>query len=87
MNDDLKFLQDAMRKEEERTLFEYLDMGLKLAAAAARDIALAREEGRWSQIGLLVDQIADKARILRHGKRLAPLQLPDNAIPTKDFMQ
>ena len=80
-------VQDIMRKENERELFEALDIGLKTGAAAAKAIALARTEARWMQISLLVHQIKDKCSVLRHGKRLAPLQLPDNAKPIKDFMQ
>ncbi len=82
-----KLVQDIMRKEDERELFEALDIGIKTAAAAARAIAFHRGEGRWSQIALLIAGIGDKASLLRHGKRLAPLQLPDNAKPVKDFMQ
>lgn len=82
---DLPLTRDALRREDERELFDALDIGLKTAAAAARAIALGRNEARWSQISFLIGNIGDKARILRHGKRLAPLTLPDNA--TKDFMQ
>lgn len=84
-NVDPKIVRDIMRHEDERELFEALDIGLKTAAAAARAIALARMEGRWSQIALLIASVGDKCSLLRHGKRLAPLTLPDNA--TKDFMQ
>lgn len=87
INIDPNIVRDIMRKEDERELFEALDIGLKTAAAAARAIALHRGEGRWSQIALLIAGIGDKASLLRHGKRLAPLQLPDNAKPIKDFMQ
>jgi len=80
-------VRDLMRKEDEKELFEALDIGIKTAAAAARAIAFHRAEGRWSQIALLIASIGDKASLLRHGKRLAPLQLPDNAKPIKDFMQ
>ena len=76
-----------MRKENERELFEALDIGLKTGAAAAKAIALARTEARWMQISLLIANVGEKASLLRHGKRLAPLQLPDNAKPIKDFMQ
>ena len=82
-----KAVQDIMRREDERELFEALDIGLQTAAAAAKAIALGRTEGRWMQISLLVHQIKEKCSILRHGKRLAPLQLPDNAKPVKDFIQ
>lgn len=87
VNVDPNIVRDIMRKEDERELFEALDIGLKTAAAAARAIAFHRGEGRWSQIALLIAGIGDKASLLRHGKRLAPLQLPDNAKPIKDFMQ
>lgn len=82
-----KAVAEIMKREDERELFEALDIGLKTAAAAARAIALARGEGRWSQVAFLIAGIGDKASLLRHGKRLAPLQLPDNAAPVKDFMQ
>lgn len=80
-------VRELMRAEDEKELFEALDIGIKTAAAAARAIAFHRTEGRWSQIALLIAGIGDKASMLRHGKRLAPLQLPDNAKPIKDFMQ
>lgn len=87
MTIDLPLTRDALRREDERELFEALDIGLKTAEAAARAIALARIEARWSQISLLIGNVREKASVLRHGKRLAPLQLPDNAKPIKDFMQ
>ena len=80
-------VRDIMRKENERELFEALDIGLQTAAAAAKAIALGRTEGRWLQISLLIHNLKEKCSLLRHGKRLAPLQLPDNAKPIKDFMQ
>ena len=82
-----KVVRELMRKEDEKELFEALDIGLKTAGAAARAIAYARTEPRWSQIALLIATVGDKASLLRHGKRMAPLQLPDNAKPVKDFMQ
>lgn len=86
-NVDPNLVRALMRNEDEKELFEALDIGIKTAAAAARAIAFHRGEGRWSQIALLIAGIGDKASLLRHGKRLAPLQLPDNAKPIKDFMQ
>jgi hypothetical protein len=82
-----KVVRELMRKEDEREMFEAADIGLKTVEAAFRAIALARNEARWSQMAYLVGNIREKASLLRHGKRLAPLQLPDNAKPIKDFMQ
>jgi len=77
---DLPLVRQALRREDERELFDALDIGLKTAEAAARAIALARNEARWSQISFLIGNIGEKCRVLRHGQRLAPLTLPDNAL-------
>lgn len=87
MSADTPLIRHLMRREDERELFEALDIGLKTAAAACRGIAVARNEPRWFQLGYVIGNILDKCSVLRHGKRLAPLQLPDNAAPVKDFMQ
>lgn len=86
-NVDPQLVRDIMRREDERELFEALDIGLKTATAACRAIAVARNEPRWFQMSYLLGSMLEKASLLRHGKRLAPLQLPDNAAPVKDFMQ
>ena len=87
MSSDTPLIRSLMRREDERELFEALDIGLKTAAAACRAIAVARNEPRWFQLGFVVGNILEKCSVLRHGKRLAPLMLPDNAAPIKDMMQ
>jgi hypothetical protein len=68
--------RDAMRRQDEKELFEALDVGLKTAAAAAGAIAYARQEGRWSQIKFLLESILEKANALRDGRQRPNLVLP-----------
>jgi len=74
------FVRQAARDEKERELFEALDIGLQTSMAACRAIAVHRGESRWFQLGYVISTIWEKCKLLRHGRRLAPLTLPDNAL-------
>ena len=77
---DLAFTKDAYNRQDERELFEALEIGLRTAGAACRAIAHARQQGRWSQLSLLVEQIREKCGALKERKDLGVLQLPTPSI-------
>lgn len=80
---DLKHTKDAYNRQNERELFEALEIGLRTAAAAARAIADARQQGRWSQIGLLIENIREKAGALKERRDLGVLNLAPPAFDVK----
>lgn len=77
---DLAFTKDAYNRQDERELFEALEIGLRTAGAAARAIAHARQQGRWSQIGLLIEQLREKCGALKERRDLGALVLPAPSI-------
>lgn len=71
--------RDALRRQDERELFEALDVGLRTAEASAGAIAYARQEGRWSQIKQLLGDLREKCAELKNGAQRPQLILPPSA--------
>jgi hypothetical protein len=80
---DLKFTKDAYNRQDERELFEALEIGLRTAAASCRAIAHARGQGRWSQMALLLENIREKCDALKERRDLGVLNLAPPAFDVK----
>lgn len=80
---DLKYTKDAYNRQDERELFEALEIGLRTAMGAARGIAHLRQQPRWSQLAFLISEIHDKCNALGEHKDLGKLVIPQPAFDVK----
>lgn len=57
----------------EHELYNALDEGLQCAELAAKRMGYNRQEGRWFQVGVMLETIRQKCSALRRANKMPPL--------------
>lgn len=68
---DLKYTKDAYNRQDERELFEALEIGLQTAAAACRAIAHLRQQSMWPAVALGIESMREQCQALAKVRQLS----------------